>query len=282
MKLFLASFLLVTTFTSADQFSDYWYGGKAEVAVYDLQQSRYGEVRDGTSTLIFVTEPFSKRKHVKLDAPDSAGTDRANVLKLNKTKKYNTGVYPYSVMTSSFADVNTADVFKVSTSVQEWCGHVYMQANQKKNGDYKYAGFSYFETEGDQEEVLSKTLLEEAIFLQVRLNKLEVGEGMQVTPSQEVSRMLHFPYSPNDSKIELKEGKVDNIVTVSYSNPLDLKLEVVYGKEFPYVIKGWKEQYTKRGQTHTTTATLKSVQQLPYWGMNATKYEKVRKEIGLE
>ena len=51
------------------QFASYWYQGKAEINVFDLQQSRYGEVRAGKAVLIFVTEDFSKSKQVKLDAP---------------------------------------------------------------------------------------------------------------------------------------------------------------------------------------------------------------------
>jgi len=41
------------------KFSNYWYQGKAEVNVFDLQQSRYGEVRPGKAVMIFVTEDFS-------------------------------------------------------------------------------------------------------------------------------------------------------------------------------------------------------------------------------
>ena len=46
-------------------FNAYWYGGEAEITSYELEQVRYGEVHKGTSVLIFVTEPFSKKKQVK-------------------------------------------------------------------------------------------------------------------------------------------------------------------------------------------------------------------------
>jgi len=186
----------------SDQFSDYWYSGKAEVAVYDLQQSRYGKVREGTSVLIFVTEPFSKSKHVKLDYPSKAGKDKAPVLKMNRTKKYSTGLYPYSIMTSAFAEVESGNLLKASTSVQEWCGHTYLQANAKGKNDYAYTAHSYFESEGEQQEKIKNTALAESILLQLRLGKLKAGKTT-ITPSQEQSRMLHIPYEPSEATVEV-------------------------------------------------------------------------------
>ena len=53
----------------SQEFSDYWYAGKAELTSYHLTQSRYGGLHDGDAVLIFVTEDFSKDKQVKLDDP---------------------------------------------------------------------------------------------------------------------------------------------------------------------------------------------------------------------
>ena len=44
--------------TPAESASDYWDRGQAEVARYDLVQTRYGEPREGHAVLVFVTEPF--------------------------------------------------------------------------------------------------------------------------------------------------------------------------------------------------------------------------------
>ena len=81
-------------------FKSYWYNGEAEITSFDLQQARYGHTYPGQAVMIFVTEDFSKAKQVKLDHPEEAGNDRINVLKLNLTKKFNTGIYPYSMMLS--------------------------------------------------------------------------------------------------------------------------------------------------------------------------------------
>ncbi len=90
----------------AQAFEGYWSKGQAEITSYVLDQSRYGEIHPGNAVLIFVTEDFSRSRQVKLDRPERAGEDRARVLKLNLTKKFATGVYPYSLMSSVFTPLD--------------------------------------------------------------------------------------------------------------------------------------------------------------------------------
>src|SRR5258708_5694935 len=149
-----------------EQFKSYWYSGKAEISSYKLIQSRYGESRKGKAMLIFVTEDFSKRKQVKLDDPESAGKDKVNVLKLNFTKNFVTGIYPYSMMLSVFSPVNRnqqAHSLKVTMSSQEWCGNVFSQMNFVGN-KYAFVGHSYFEKEGEENILLQGTWLEDELW----------------------------------------------------------------------------------------------------------------------
>ena len=92
-----------------NQFHNYWYAGKAELNSYELKQSKYGEIRKGEVVLVFVTEPFSLSKQVKLDNPNKAGKDNVPVMKLNQIRKFTTGIYDYSIVTSVFTpvDINT-------------------------------------------------------------------------------------------------------------------------------------------------------------------------------
>ena len=90
----------------SDQFGEFWYQGKAEITSYSLEQARYNETHTGHAVLIFVTEDFSESKQVKLDNPDRVPEDRLPVLKLNLTKKFNTGIYPYSIMASVFTPLD--------------------------------------------------------------------------------------------------------------------------------------------------------------------------------
>ena len=278
MKLLLL--LCSAMMLSADQFAEYWYAGKAEVAVYDLQQSRYGLQRAGTATLIFVTEPFSAKKHVKLDSPALAGDDHLTALKLNRVKKYNTGIYPYSIMTSAFANVSNGELLKVNTTIQEWCGHVFLQANQTKPAHYNYRGYSYFESEGDDEGTLSNTELAESLLLKIRLGKL--GTPSSLVPPQELSRTLHFPLQKCQASYSTSTDDQNTTLTITYNHPLKISTSITYSSSFPHVIQGWSESYSKNGHTFTTTATLKSVQRLPYWSMNSPEFNSMRKAIGLE
>jgi len=104
----------------SDEFKNYWYAGKAELSSYKLQQARYGEIHSGTAVLVFVTEDFSKSKQVKLDHPENAGNDKLPVLKLNFTKKFVTGIYPYSMMMSAFS---TNSSF-VAAGLIEYCSTI--------------------------------------------------------------------------------------------------------------------------------------------------------------
>ena len=131
-----------------EQFKSYWYKGEAELNRYSLEQARYSELHEGAAVLVFVTEPFLKDKQVKLDGPYRSGAD--NVLKLNRIHRFTTGVYDYSLMNSVFTAENAqaAPTYKVSTTVQDWCGHVFNQLNL--DGDsYKLQVRSYFEAEAD-------------------------------------------------------------------------------------------------------------------------------------
>ena len=86
-----------------ETFDRIWFRGKAEVTRYELRQARYGQVHEGDAVLVFVTEDFLADKQVKKEH----GKGKAGpVLKLNFTKKFNTGIYPYSLMTSTFTDIN--------------------------------------------------------------------------------------------------------------------------------------------------------------------------------
>ena len=132
IPIFLSSIFLICTpmlveenITPANkkQFDDYWYAGDAEITSYTLSQDRYGEIHDGQAVLVFVTEPFSPSANTKADRPDNKSV---SVLKLNYTKKFNTGVYPYSMMNSTFFPIdNGQHSMKISSSSQEWCGHTY-------------------------------------------------------------------------------------------------------------------------------------------------------------
>src|SRR5262249_10920006 len=56
-------------------FDSYWHDGKAELDGYRMTIQRYGRPRMGRAVLVYVTEPFSKSKHVKVDDPSKHPED---------------------------------------------------------------------------------------------------------------------------------------------------------------------------------------------------------------
>jgi len=107
-------------------FWDHWGDGRAEVSAYRLATPRYGQSREGRVTLVFVTETFDDVQRVKSD--DGRG-DTFPVLKVNEIRDFQTGIYDYNVMTSTFlrldGEAAWGEPVKVSMTMQEWCGHVY-------------------------------------------------------------------------------------------------------------------------------------------------------------
>ncbi|MDI1322373.1 MAG: hypothetical protein PSV36_06460 [Algoriphagus sp.] len=265
-----------------EQFSKYWYQGKAEINVFELVQSRYGEDRQGKAVMIFVTEDFSKKKQVKLDNPEEAGADARKVLKLNMTREFVTGVYPYHTMLSVFSPVyEELSAPKITSSVTEWCGQSFSQLNWKNNS-YKATLFSYFEQEGDQE--LSITAMaEDELFNLIRLNPDLVPLGdIKLIPGLVFHRFAHIPLKAEEATISRREtGSNQSEIEVEYAE-IGRKLIIRFNQFFPYEILAWQEIQTKSdGKQEITSATRTQMQLLDYWNKNEKVFEPLRKDLGL-
>lgn len=258
---------------SSEDFKNYWFDGQAEITSYSLNQERYGEMREGTAVLIYVSEDFLPEVQVK--ANEYAKTN-INVLKLNKTKNFNTGIYPYSIMTSVFYPLQKAKhALKVSTSIQEWCGHAYIQINNRDSFEIK--SHSYFEGQADQNFNLEKTHLEDDIWTQIRLHPetLPQGEFMMI-PSLEYSRLQHKELKAYQAEGALELTDASHIYIVHYPE-LDRKLIIYFEPAFPFQINKWEEQ---RGQ-YTTTANRRKLIQSDYWSKNKNEDTHLRDSLQL-
>lgn len=264
------------------QFASHWYQNSAEINVFDLKQMRYGEERDGKAVMIFVTEDFSKRKQVKLDDPSGAGKGAMKVMKLNMTRDFVTGVYPYHTMLSVFTPVyDDLNSPKITASVTEWCGQSFVQLNWKNN-KYQAKLFSYFEAEGDQELAIS-AMAEDEIFNLIRLNPDLVPTGhLKIIPSLIYNRFTHHPLDAESVNIsKRKAGSNQAEVEVIYSE-IGRKLLIRYMDAFPYEIMSWKETQTKEDGTEEVTSAVRTkVQMLDYWRKNGLQDESIRKGLGL-
>ncbi|MCB0487884.1 MAG: hypothetical protein KDC99_05380 [Cyclobacteriaceae bacterium] len=270
-----------TSLYDTEAFKNYWYAGKAEVNAYNLDQSRYGENRDGKAMLIFVTEGFSKSKQVKLDDPEAAGNDKVTVMKLNYTKNFVTGIYPYSMMLSAFTPISRnqfPNTMKVTMTSQEWCGHVFSQMNLQRN-KYKVDSYSYFESEGDTHFDSDIVLLEDELFNLIRIDPDHIPMGeVKIMPGLFFTRLKHKNLKPTEATIERKEMESRVIYKVSFP---ERTLEIQVEKDFPHKILGWQEQFNEGDQIQTTTATLDKTLYIDYWRKNKKEFNVLRDSLGL-
>lgn len=256
----------------------YWYQGKAELTAYDVQQERYGEMRKAEQVSIFVTEDFSKQKQVKLDNPASAGQDRVPVLKLNTVRHFQTGIYDYSLMESVFVPADGGQTLKTTCTVQDWCGHVFMQTNLT-DGGYRVRQFSYFETEGDAEtKVEGRHRLEDDLWVRLRFGPAYLPLGkLSIVPSAFYARMRHKPFVAHPAELRLEQGATESALVLQYSD-IPRRLTIRFENTTPYRIVGWEEL---DGEKLMSKGTRKSVVVTDYWGKHGLEHDGWRDSLKL-
>jgi hypothetical protein len=274
---------------SASGFWDLWKDGQAEVALYDLTQPRYGQARAGQAQLVWVAEPLTRSTRVKPDPGKHPDSDIFYVLKLNHLRKFQTGVYPYSVMTSTFTHVDPEGSrprgapAKVTFSSQEWCGQVFHQLLFDEQRIRQHS-FSYFDGEAEQSSELAYPA--QALVGDNLLTAARGQLGELVTPGQRRElpylptlmevRLLHRPLAwsrvsvERDSKprsVEVPAGRfqVDSYLFTSPGRP-DLTVWVEAGGDRRII--GWIGSDGER-------AVLRSSQRMEYWKLNKNGDEKL-------
>lgn len=274
-----------SAFMPDQQWNDYWYKGLAELTSYTLQQSRYGEIHSGTVVNIFVTEDFSRTKQVKLDDSRNAGDDKVNVLKLNQSVKFNTGIYPYSLMMSAFSPVDMQQfphALKIAATMQEWCGMTYFQLNNRAD-KYTIEQRSYFESEGDKDVNLSNDIvLEDEVWTHIRMQPatLPLGE-IKIFPGALYLRLSHKPIEAVDAKASLRNAEGMKIYQIDYPS-LNRTLSITFEPVFPYKITGWEDTYPGLdGKLLTTVASKNKELMVDYWSKHTNADSLLRKELGL-
>ena len=262
----------------SEDFKKYWYNGTAEISSYDLEQARYGEIRKGTAVLIYVTEDFLPKAQVKADQQDESNIP---VLKLNATKNFNTGIYPYSIMESTFYPVgNHQHAIKVASSIQEWCGQIYAQINNREQ--FEVMSHSYFQGEEDQQIDLQKTTLENELWIQIRIDPSTLPQGsLSVIPGLAYAKMKHIPLKSYKAEANLEESDGTMVYTLSYPE-LKRTLQINFNAKSPYTINSWKETFMSRGKELVSSGSLKKQIRSAYWGKNSNADEVFREELGIQ
>ena len=271
--------------SASSAFWDHWGDGRAELSTYEGEVSRYGAMREAEMVLIYVTEPHDRRRWIKDDdAPDDR---RVNVMKLNRLLKFQTGIYPYSVMTSTFAP--TADwgrgrfqPTKITLTAQEWCGHVF-HGIWPGPDRFMTEIRSYFASEGEHRELVDtpeQTLYQDALPIQLReLDGSFAGGGDwsgTIVPTLWHTRKGHTEPQPEEATITRRRAEVDETpvhrFVLSYAD-----VEVTYDIERaePHRLVRWQH-------SDGSHLRLKATKRLPYWQLNRPGDESHREDLGLE
>ena len=214
-------------------FNSYWYNYGAEISRFELEQGRYGEIRPGHVVLIFVTEPFLPDIQVKSDFKASREKS-IPILKLNLIKRFNTGIYDYSIMKSVFTPIPSeqhpfSKTLKVSTTRQDWCGHVYLQYNLEED-HYKVKQYSYFEKEGDKAVNIPSVHLEDDIWTRIRIDPktLPLG-GIEMIPGSFFTTLRMI-----DLRVEKAVAELTNIQDGDRGGCLSVYGEVPIAGQNPF------------------------------------------------
>ena len=259
--------------------SEYWDSGLAEISRYELTQGIYGTQHKGEAILLFVTEPFATDSQVKDDSGRDPSAER--ILKLNAFKRFNTGIYDYSIMTSVFSSPQTEKPFptyKVTTSVQDWCGQIFHQWNQR-DGTWESELRSYFQAAGDRDDSVALAPHEDGIWNRLRLDPQSLPQGeLEMIPSSAYLRLGHRAPKPYQVEATLKSGTYQ-----LYYPELNRTLTIQFETQAPYEITGWEETYPDRGDKLLTTKAKRTHDlRSYYWEQNQPSFLKLRKKLGLK
>jgi hypothetical protein len=274
----------------AQDFWKHWGDGRAELDGYRLTQPRYGAPRAGTAVYIYVTENFSDSLRVKADPGKHPKSDVYPVLKLNAIRHFQTGIYDYKVMTSTFLRVAPGwPLAKVSFSSQEWCGNVYHQILPR--GDRLEGVFhSYFDGEADGTEDLEipkDAVYEDALPMLLRGwngEYLKAGESRTVPflPSLFYVRLFHHPLAWTRARIA-RSAKTSRVkVPARTFEVTTWTIDVEGGRGLGFAIEA-APPYRLVRQTGPDgeELVLRGSTRLAYWKDNTPGGEKYLKELGL-
>ena len=283
-----------STAARADDFWKFWGDGKAELDGYALVEPRYGQLRQGTAVAIFVTEDFSDALRVKADPGKHPKSDVVPVMKVNLVRDFQTGIYDYNTMTSTFLRTERDDggyfgLMKTSFSSQEWCGQVYMQWIPRAHNLFG-TSHSYFDGEADATPELplpAGGVLEDALPILVRGLR---GDWLAPGASKKVpflrsllrTRLLHVAPAWGTATVSRAAAAapvktaLGMLRATTYTVAEDGGDTVTFTVEeaYPHRLLGWK---SSSGES----AHILGSARLPYWTMHDNGDEKALKLLGL-
>ena len=288
MLIVCAAVALTASASLAAEFDRYWHDGKAELDGYRLVVSRYGEDRAGTAVMVFVTEPFSESKRVKVDDVKAHPADTFDALKLNLVRDFQTGIYDYNTMVSVFVRSKTLEPVKVSFSSAEWCGHVYAElifGSTEIRGSYA----SYFENESGPIRLKHAKggVTEDELFIALRGLRgdfLAPGAARTVPylPGSFYSRLAHQGFAWTQATItRMKEAQTVTVPAGTFSTMLyDVRIGDGRTGGF-WIEEAYPHRIVKWSLPPDVSGELTGSKRLEYWKLHGEGDEKYLKDLGL-
>jgi len=161
--------------------------------------------------------------------------------------------------------------------MQEWCGHVYTQLNNRDQ--FEILSHSYFEGEADIDITLKKSVLENELWTQLRINPKSLPTGeLKIIPAFEFIRLKHISVKAYKANATL----TNNTYSIYYPI-LNRTLTIEFNAAFPYEILGWEESFKSgfgaNAKALTTKASRLKTIKSPYWQKNRNKDENLRASL---
>jgi hypothetical protein len=270
------------------EFDAHWHDGKAEMNGYRLTVTRYGQERDGAAVLVYVTEPFSESKRVKVDDWQKDPDDTFDALKLNLIRDFQTGIYDYNTMVSVFARSMDFTPVKVTFTSSEWCGHVYEELLFYPDRIRGHC-YSYFENESGPRDigVVEGGVSEDNLFILLRGLRgdyLEPGAKKEILmlPSVYFGRLSHR--TPDWVKTEIKRRKKTTTIKVPAGKFKTMVYEVktADGRKGQFYIEDhYPHRVIRWEMSPDVKAELTGSERLQYWRLNRNGNESYLEKLGM-
>ena len=168
---------------------------------------------------------------------------------------------------------------KSTTSVQDWCGQAFLQLNRRKSG-WSLQLNSYFQNEGDQSRKLDDAVLEDAVWLRMRLDPQSLPQGkIRMIPAALFSRFQHLPMKPESANATLELRNRRYHYTLNYPT-LGRTLVIEADEAFPHVIREWSEAHQASG-TKTSAKLTHHLTKQYYWDKKRRSDARSRRKLGL-
>lgn len=278
----------ITVGATDAEFDGMWHDGRAELNGYRLEASRYGQVREGTCVLVYVTEPFSESKRVKVDNAAENPDDTFNALKLNLIRDFQTGIYDYNTMVSVFVRADDFSLKKISFSSAEWCGHVYEELlfyPQRITGHY----YSYFENETGPRDIehIDGGVAEDNLFILLRglrHDYLAPGETKTVSllPSVYFGRLSHTKPAWVDTEISRRKDTRTVKVPAGEFTAMVYDVKTAGGRNGTFFVEApYPHRIVRWEMLPDVSAELTGSARLSYWQLNHNGDEHYLSRLGL-